>query len=102
MLVVTEIPRQIRIGRNVIDEQLGDRAFCLLKFLSDHKGNWYPTIFLIDFLWPDPEMAPLLADEALSRLKKQINDLLSPILDDRQAIKSWPNRGYRMNTRLEE
>jgi len=102
LLVVSEAPRQIRIGRQVVEEHLGNRAFILLKFLSDHKGNWYPTGTLIEFLWPDPDSAPLLANEALARHKKQINDLIRPYLNDQDAIESWPHRGYRMKPRLEE
>ncbi len=58
LLVVSEAPRQIRIGRQVVEEHLGNRAFVLLKFLSDHKGNWYTTETLIEFLFPDPDSAP--------------------------------------------
>ena len=102
LLVVSEVPRQIRIGRQVVEGRLGDRPFVLLKFLSDHKGNWYTTETLIELLWPDPDDAPLLANEALSRCKKHINDQIRPYIGGQNAIKSWPYRGYRMKPRLEE
>ena len=108
LLIVSEAPRQIRIGRQVVEEHLGNRAFFLLKFLSDHRGNWYTTESLIEFLWPDLDSAPLLANEALSRHKKQINDLIRPYInpqdatEPQDAIESWPHRGYRMKPRLEE
>lgn len=102
LLVVSEAPRQIRIGRQVVEEHLGNRAFVLLKFLSDHKGNWYTTETLIEFLFPDPDSAPLLANEALSRHKKRINDLIRPYIDGQDAILSRPYRGYRLKPRLEE
>ena len=57
--------------------------------------------FLIDFLWPDPDSAPLQANEALSRYKKQINDLIRDYLNGQDAIESWPNRGYRIKLRLD-
>lgn len=107
LLVVSKVPRQIRIGRQVVEEHLADRAFVLLKFLSDHKGNWYPTGTLIELLWPDPDDSPLHANQALARHKKQINDLIrsyiyGPDAIDDNAITSWPYRGYRMKPRLEE
>ena len=102
LLVVSETPRQVRIGRQVVEEHLGDRAFRLFKFLSDHRGNWYTVDYLISFLWPDPETAPLQANEALSRNKRQINDLISTYLNGQDAIKSWPHRGYLMRPRLEK
>ena len=88
--------------RQVVEEHLGNRAFVLLKFLSDHKGNWYTTETLIEFLFPDPDSAPLLANEALSRSKLEINRLIRPYIDGQDAIESWPHRGYRMKPRLEE
>jgi hypothetical protein len=102
LLVVSEVPRQIRIGRQMLEEHLGDRAFFLLKFLSGHKGNWYTTESLIELLWPVPDTAPLLANEALSRHKLAINNLIGPYIDGQDAIESWPRRGYRMKPRLEE
>lgn len=100
-LVVTDTPRQIRIGQRVIDEQLGD-AFELLKFLNDNKGAWYPVEALIERLWPVPDKAPYEAGQALSRYKKKINDLLRPHLSGRDAIDSWPHRGYRMRPRADD
>ena len=102
LLVVSEAPRQIRIGRQVVEEHLGSRAFVLLKYLSDHKGNWYPTKILIEKLWPDADNSPLHANEALSRCKLEINKLIRPYIDGQNAIESWPHRGYRMKPRLEE
>ena len=107
LLIVSEAPRQIRTGRQVVEEHLGDRAFFLLKYLSDHKGNWYPTKNLIGVLWPDADNSPLHANEALAKHKKQINDLLRPYIYgpdaiEDNAIESRPYRGYRMKPRLEE
>ena len=107
LLIVSEAPRQIRTGRQVVEEHLGDRAFFLLKYLSDHKGNWYPTQNLIGVLWPDADNSPLHANEALAKHKKQINDLLRPYIYgpdaiEDNAIESRPYRGYRMKPRLEE
>ena len=102
LLMVSEAPRQIRIGRQVVEEHLGDLAFCLLKFLCDHEGSWYTTNYLISFLWPDPDRSPLQADGALSHRKKQINELISPYINGEKAIESYPHRGYRLRPRLEE
>ena len=102
MLIISEAPRQIRVGQQVIEEHLGDAAFRLLKFLADHKGNWYPTTYLIDLLWSDAEEAPLSAPAALSHRKKDINDLLGPSLRGQDAIESQPYRGYRMKSRLDD
>ena len=107
LLVVSKAPRQIRIGRQVVEEHLGGRAFVLLKYLSDRKGNWYPTKNLIEVLWPDADNSPLHANEALAKHKKQINDLIRPYIYgpdaiDENAIESRPYRGYRMKPRLEE
>lgn len=100
-LVVSETPRQVRIGRLVVEEQLGARPFRLLKFLADHKGAWYGISSLVDILWPDPETAPYQAHQALSHYKKSVNDVLRPHLHGQDAIESWPHRGYRMRQRLE-
>ena len=102
LLVVSETPRRVRIGRDVVEEHLGNRAFRLFKFLCDHKGDWYTVDYLISFLWPDPDRSPLQANEALSRHKKQINDLIRDYLDGQDAIEAWPHRGYRMKPRLDE
>lgn len=102
LLVVSEVPRQIRIGRQVLEEHLGSRAFVLLKFLSDHKGNWYTTLSLIELLWPDPDNAPYIANQALARCKLEVNKLIRPYIDGQNAIESYPNRGYRLRPRLEE
>ena len=102
LLTVSLAPRQIRIGRQVVEDYPGELAFSLLKFLSDHKGNWYTTGFLISFLWSDADGSPLQANQALSRRKKQINDLISPYLNGEKPIESYPNRGYRLRPRLEE
>ncbi len=102
LLIVSDTPRQVRIGRDIVDEHLGDRAFRLLKYLSDRKGSWYTTESLIGFLWPDPDRSPLQANEQLARHKKQINDLIRDCLDGQDAIEAWPHKGYRMRPRLEE
>ncbi len=102
LLIVSEAPRQIRIGRQVVEEHLGDLAFRLLKFLCDDKGSWYTTGYLISFLWPDADGSPLQANQALARRKKQINDLISPCINGEKAIESYPHRGYRLRPRLEE
>ena len=101
LITVSETPRQIRIGRLVVEEHLGDRSFRLLKFLAGNKGRWYPTVDLGSLLWPDPDSSPYQANQALSRCKKQINDLLRPHLKGQDAIESWPHKGYRMKPRLE-
>ena len=101
LLAVSEHPRQIRMGQLVIEENLGRDAFLLLKFLSENKGRWYATDRLVDFLWPDPDRAPIAAKQALARSKKRINDLLRPYLQGEDAIESWPHRGYRMKLRLD-
>jgi DNA-binding winged helix-turn-helix (wHTH) protein len=101
-LAVSEAPRQIRINRLVVEERLGDRAFRLLKFLADHRGNWYPVNYLIGVLWPDPDRRPLNPNESLSHYKREINDILSPHLDGQEAIRAAPYRGYQMKTRLDQ
>lgn len=100
LLVVTDAPRQVRIGRLVVEEQLGDQAFRLLKFLADHKGRWYPVPFLVELLWPDPDLQPFQANQALARDKRRINDLLSPYLEGQEAVQSWVHKGYQMKTHL--
>jgi len=101
LLAISDAPRQVRIGRLVIEEQLGDRAFRLLKFLANNKGQWYPVSHLASLLWPDPDTSPAQADQALSRYKRAINDLLRPHLGGQDAIESWPHRGYRIKSRLD-
>ena len=101
LLTVSENPRQIRIGRDVIEEKLGRDAFLLLKFLSESRGRWYPTDRLVDLLWPDPDKMPIAAKGALAKAKKRVNDLLGPHLQGENAIQSWPHRGYRMKLRLD-
>ncbi len=101
-LTVSENPRQIRMGREVIEENLGRDAFHLLKFLSENRGGWYPTGRLVDLLWSDdPDGGPIAPDQALSRSKKRVNDLLKPYLQGQDAIASAPFRGYRMKPRLD-
>jgi hypothetical protein len=102
LLVVSEAPRQVRLGRLVVEEQLGDQAFRLLKFLAVNKGRWYPVPYLVELLWPDPDTMPLQANQALARDKRRINDLLSPYLGGQEAIEAWPHRGYRMKPRLDK
>lgn len=99
-LTVSQIPRQVRIEERVIEEHLGDRAFRLLHFLSENKGNWYPVAHLVSLLYPDPDSSPEQADQALSRYKRAINDLLRPHLGGEDAVESWPNRGYRIRPSL--
>ena len=102
LLTVSESPRQVRVGRSVIEEHLGDRAFQLLIFLASHKGEWYPVSHLEELLWPDPDRSPYQAQQSLSRSKRAVNDLLRPYLNGQDAIKSWPNRGYCIRTRLDK
>jgi hypothetical protein len=102
LLVISEAPRQVRIGRLVVEEQLGDQAFRLLKFLAENKGRWYPIAYLASLLWPDPDTSPLQADQAMSRDKRRINILLSPYLGGQEAIESRPYRGYRMKPGLDK
>jgi hypothetical protein len=99
-LAVWENPRRILIGRHLVEEHLGDRAFRLLKFLADNKGNWYPLPRLTELLWPDADTSPSQADQALSRFKKAINDLLRPYLKGQDAIESWPHKGYCLKLRI--
>ncbi len=102
MLVISDNPRQVRIGQNVIEENLGRDAFLLLKYLSENKGKWYPKRCLEDLLWSDdPDGGPIASDQALSRCKKRVNDVLKPYLQDEDAIDSAPHRGYRMKLRLD-
>jgi hypothetical protein len=102
LLVVSEAPRQVRIGRLVVEEQLGHQAFRLLKFLAENKGRWYPVHYLVDYLWPDPDDSPLQANQALARAKRDINVLLGPYLGGQEAIQSWVHRGYRMKPSLDK
>ena len=101
MLVVSDNPRQVRIGPNIIEEQLGRDAFHLIMFLSERKGSWYPTDRLISVLWPDADKMPLAPNQALARGKKRVNDLLRPDLNGQDAIISAPFRGYCMKPRLD-
>ncbi len=101
MLVVSESPRQIRIGPTVIEENLGRDAFLLLKHLSQNRSRWYPIDRLVDLLWQDPDNMPLAPDQALSRSKRRINDLLAPHLEGQDAIVSAPYRGYCMKPHLD-
>ena len=101
MLVVSERPRQVSVGRLILDEQLGNRAFRLLTFLWDHRGEWYTTNHLVDLLWPDLDALPLEAKQALSRYKRIINDLLRPHLAGEDAVEMHPHKGYRMKLRLD-
>ncbi len=101
MLVVSENPRQIRIGPNVIEENLGRDAFHLLKFLSDNRGKWFPTDFLVDRVWRDPDKVPIAAKGALAKAKRRVNDLLALHLEGQDPIVSAPYRGYCMKPRLD-
>ncbi|MBI2171480.1 MAG: substrate-binding domain-containing protein [Chloroflexi bacterium] len=64
--------------------------------MSENKGNWYTVAHLVSLLYPDPERSPEQADQALSRYKRTINDLLKPYLQGEDAIESWPYMGYRI------
>jgi len=101
MLFVSDLPRQVRVGRLVVEESLGDRAFKLLMFLSGHKGEWYPISRLETIVWPDIDSSPYQTQQALSRAKRAINDLLRPHLRGQDAIESRPFHGYRMKARLD-
>ncbi len=101
LLVVSDNPRQVRIGPSDIEENLGRDAFVLLKFLSENKGKWYPTDRLVVVLWPDPDKMPIAAKQALSKCKTRINDLLNPYLHGQDAIVSKAYRGYQMKARLD-
>lgn len=101
MLVVSENPRKVRIGRRVVEEHLGGFAFRLLKLFAENKGSWYRSSNLAKMLWPDPDKAPELPDTALSGYKKDINDLLRPYLKGQDAIQEMPYL-YRMKPRLED
>ncbi len=100
VLTVSDIPRQVCIGQKIVEEHLGGRAFHLLKFLTEHKGRWYPVSNLANILWPDPDRSPITSDTTLSHYKKAINDLLRPHLEGQDAIQSRPYSGYRMKPRL--
>ena len=100
-LVVFGTPRQVQIGRLVIEEHLGGPAFRLLEFLAHHKGQWYRVDDLVDLVYPDPARTPYQARQALSRYKKAINDLLRPHVRGQDAIEVWPHRGYRLRSRLD-
>lgn len=101
LLTVSENPRQVRIGRDVIEENLGRDAFLLLKFLAENKGKWYPTDHSVDLLWPVPDRMPIAAKQALAQAKKRVNDLLGPHLQGEDAIVSAPFKGYRMKPHLD-
>lgn len=101
MLVVSPVPRQVKIGPRPVDEHLGDRAFRLLQILAANKGQWFPIGHLVEMLWPIPEDAPAMPNQALSKYKKAINDLLWSHLDEQDAIEMRPYQGYRMKVRLE-
>ena len=101
LLAVSENPRQIRIGGDVIEENLGRDAFLPLKFLSENKGRWYPTDHSVDLLWPDPDRMPIAAKQALAQAKRRVNDLLGPHLQGEDAIVSAPFKGYRMKPHLD-
>ena len=100
LLVVTPVPRQVMIGREQVDEHLGDRAFRLLQILAANKGQWFPISRLAEMLWPIPDDAPEMPNQALARYKKAINDLLWSHLDEQDAIEMRPFQGYRMKIRL--
>ena len=101
LLTVSENPRQIRIGREVIDENLGRDAFLLLKFLSENKGRWYPTDRLVEMLWPDPDRMPIAAKQALAQVKRRVNQLIGPHIQGEDAIVSAPFKGYWMKPHLD-
>ena len=90
------------IGREPVDEHLGNRAFRLLQILAANKGRWFPILHLTELLWPIPDDAPLFPNQALSRYKKAINVLLWPHLDMQDAIEMRPNHGYRTKVRLKQ
>ena len=96
LLVVSDYPRQVRIGQYIIDENLGRDAFLLLHFLSENKGKWYPTDRLVVVLWPDPDKMPIAAKQALAKCKKRINDVLRPYLQGQDPIVSKAYRGYQL------
>lgn len=97
----TDDPRQVRIGPDAIEENLGRDPFRLLEFLAGNRGSWYPTDRLVVVLWPDPDTMPIAAKQALSKCKKRINDLLEPYLKMQDAIVSEKYRGYRMKPHLD-
>lgn len=101
LLVVSDNPRQVRIGPDIIDENLGREAFLLLQFLSENKGKWYPTDRLVVVLWPDPDKMPIAAKQALAKCKRRINDVLRLYLHAQDAIVSKAYRGYQMKARLD-
>ena len=101
LLSVSGNPREVRIGRVVIEEKLGRDAFHLLEFLSENKGRWYPTGRLRDMLWSGPDGGPLAPASALAKCKRAINDLLWPHLGGQDAIVSAPHKGYRMKPGLD-
>ena len=100
LLVVSPVPRQVMIGRERVDEKLGDRAFRLLQILAANKGQWFPINSLAEMLWPIPDNAPEIPNQAVARYKKAINDLLRHHLDEQDAIEMRPFQGYRMKVRL--
>ena len=101
LLVVSENPRLVRIGSNVIEEKLGRDAFNLIKFLSEHRGRWYPTDHLVDLIWLDPDKMPIAPKQALAKCKRKVNDLLKLHLGGLDAIAAQPYRGYCMKPRLD-
>lgn len=100
-LIVTDDPRQVRIGPLVIEENLGRDAFVLFKFMSENRDRWYPTDRLVNLLWSDPDKMPIAAKQTLSKCKRRINDFLRPYSDGQDAIDAAPLRGYRMKSRLD-
>jgi hypothetical protein len=100
LTVSEEDPRQIRIGQELIDENLGRAAFELIAFLSERRGLWYPLDRLETVLWPDG-LGPIAKRSALANAKRKINDLLRPHLLDQYVIESKPFLGYRMKSELD-
>ena len=101
LLSVSESPRQVRVGPDGIEENLGRDAFLLLNFLSENKGRWFPLDGLVELVWPDPDRMPIAAKGALAKAKRRVNDLLRPHLDGQDAIVAAPFRGYYMKPRLD-
>jgi hypothetical protein len=101
LLAISEDPRQILIGLQPIEENLGHDAFYLLKFLSNNNGRWYTTNRLVDMLWPDPDSMPIAAKQALSHAKKRVNDHLRQRLQGQDAIVAAPFKGYRLKPVLD-
>ena len=99
-LVVSSVPRKVMIGPVTVEERLGDRAFRLLQILAANKGQWFPINHLGEMLWPIADDAPDMPNQAMSRYKKAINDLLRPYMDELDAIEMRPFQGYRMKARF--